>query len=100
GREHLHDRMGVGNPTAALEGVGGSAVVLQLGVVYKSELVVKLPVIGVGGNTLLHHGDGFLGHAGTVGRVRGQKVGTKLVGHHQMGIESGGYFQQGRQQSI
>src|SRR5208337_2221438 len=99
-RQHFEEGMSIRDPRPALEGVCSFGVVLELHVIDESQVVVKMPVVGIILNAVFHQLDGALGLAGSVWWSGSEKTAAELVSHQKMGIEVGGDFKKRGQQVV
>ena len=86
--------MRIGNVRAALEDLGGFAVVLEFGVVDEAEIVIETPVVRIVLDAIFHETNGTGRFAGAARWFGGQEAGAELVGGNHVGIERGGDLQQ------
>src|ERR1700728_2233771 len=81
---------------AAEKYFGSFLVVLELSVVNETEIVVKVPVVRVLPNPVLHKFDGTSGFSSTVRRIGREEAGSELISNQQVRIKRGSDFQQWR----
>src|SRR5579872_256073 len=92
--------MRAGNLSAFRKGFRRAAIILQIHVVNKSQVVIEVPFLRIVLNAKISQLDRLLRESCAVGWFRRKEVGSEFICHDQLRIESGCNLEQRRQQGI